>query len=487
MDEKAVRGIPWTITTFAGTKVITVLSTVLLARLLTPADFGLFALASLGTSLLSIFNGHWLGSALILRRDLDERGRGTIITLLIVAGALMAAALAAVAPLAADLFGQPRLRLILFIFSGILLFSGVNWFYEMVMQRELEFRKRFMCQLGRTLAFSVTAVVVAILGGGVWSLVAAHVAGHVTNGIMLISLAPYRVRPAFEKHRARQIMRDNRGFLGQEFAQFFEENADYISISQVLGGTQLGYYSMAYRQAELPFYGIADPVATVTFSAFAKMRHAGQDLTNAFLTALRLVALVTFPIGVILSAAATPFTEAIFGSQWGPMAGPLTILGIWAIARPLQATFGRFLNSLGAAWLYGRISTVGLIPFAAATAVAAMLGGITAVAAVLLGYMLIIAALLMRVTTRHAGIRLAEQWRVLRPLLIASAISWVATRTTVDLLGGAPAIPALAASVAVSLVTYAGVVALSDPDVLKIAVTQAKRALVRRQPAVATN
>jgi O-antigen/teichoic acid export membrane protein len=483
MDEKAVRGIPWTISTYGATKVVTVLSTVVLARLLVPSDFGLFALAALGTSLLSIFNGNWLGATLIVRSDMDDRARGTVITLLLAAGALMAAALAAVAPLAAEVFGQPRLQGILFLFSGVLLFSGVNWFYEMVMQKEFEFRKRFASQVARTVGFAGTAVTLAALGAGVWSLAIGYVVGHVANGIVLFSLAPYRVRPAFERQRARQIVRDSRGFLGQELAQFFEQNTDYIAISQIMGPTQLGYYSMAYRQAELPYYSIADPVATVTFPAFARMRQQGQDLTHSFLTALRMVALLTCPIGVILSGAAGPFSEAVFGPKWLPMAGPLTVLGIWAVARPLQVTFGRFLNSLGAAWLYGRISTVGLAPFAVATVLAAKFGGISAVAGVLLAYMAIIAVLLMRVVDRRAGIPLASQWRVLRPLLLASAIGWLAARGAADFLEGAGATVAFGAAVVASLAAYAGTLRLGDPDIFRTAMRQGRRAFPRREPA----
>jgi lipopolysaccharide exporter len=487
VDEKAVRGIPWTISTFGATKIVTVLSTVALARLLDPSDFGLYALATLGVTLLSAFNGNWLGATLIVRSDMDDRSRGTVITLLLAAGALMAAVLAAVAPFAAEAFGEPRLRDILFCLSGVLLFSGVNWFYEIVMQREFEFRKRFACQVARTVAFSGSALTLAALDAGVWSLIGGYVMADIANGIALITLAPYRVRPAFDARRAREIIRDGRGFLGQELAEFFERNADYISISQFLGTSQLGYYSMAYRQAELPYYSIADPVSTVTFPAFAKMRQQGQDLTQSFLTVVRMVALVTCPIGVILSGAAEPFTEAIFGPKWLPMAAPLAVLGLWAIARPLQVTFGRLLNSLGAAWLYGRISTVGLVPFGVATVVGAKLGGTVAVSWVLLTYWMIMTMLLMRVVARHAGIPLGSQWRVLRPLLVASAVSWVATRAAADLLEGASAIPTFAAAVAVALVVYAGVVRLGDPDVLRIAVRQSKRLLLRREPAVAAH
>jgi hypothetical protein len=169
------------------------------------------------------------------------------------------------------------------------------------------------------------------------------------------------------------------------------------------------------------------------------------------------------------------------------MAAPLTVLGIWAVARPLQVTFGRFLNSLGAAWLYGRISTFGLLPFAIATVLGAKFGGTTAVACVLLVYMVILAILLMRVVASHAGIPLSSQMRVLRPLLLATAIGWLAARATSELLAAAPALAAFAAAAGAALVAYAGTVRLSDPDILGMAMRQGKRALFRREPAAATH
>jgi O-antigen/teichoic acid export membrane protein len=484
MDEKAVRGVPWTMITFGATKVVGVLTTIVLARLLAPGDFGLFALATLGTGLLSIFNGNWLGASLIVRSDMaDDRARGTVLSLLLISGALLGGALALIAPLGARLFHQPRLEGILFAFALILLFSGVNWFYEMIMQREFEFRRRFAAQIARAVVFSAVALSLGFAGAGVWSLVAAHIAGHAANGLVLFSLAPYRVRPAFDRSRVRDIIGGSRGFLGQELAEFFEQNADYISVGQVLGATQLGYYSMAYRQAELPHYAIADPVGTVTFPAFAKLRHEGKDIKQPFLTALRLVSLLTCPLGVIMSAGAHPFTLALFGPKWLPMTDVLMVMGIWAIARPLQVTIGRLLNSLGAAWLYGRISVVGLVPFTAGTVVAAHVWGITGVGVVLLVYMTIIAVLLMRVVARRAEIPIARQWAVLRPMLMASAVSWATTRVTADALRHANPPLSLAVTCAACLVTYVIVVAVADREVLGIAVHQARRVLPRRRRA----
>lgn len=76
MPVKALRGIPWTLLTYASTRVVTVLTTLALARMLAPADFGLFAMATLGMELLSVFSGLWIGASLIVRRDMGPRGKG---------------------------------------------------------------------------------------------------------------------------------------------------------------------------------------------------------------------------------------------------------------------------------------------------------------------------------------------------------------------------------------------------------------------------
>lgn len=482
MQDKAVQGIPWTIVTFGTNKVITVLTTFALARLLAPADFGLFALATLATGLLSVFSGLWLGSALIVRPEMDERAKGTVLSLLLLSGALFACVLVGLAPVAARFFGEPRLTGILSLFAAILLISGGNWFYDTVLQRELEFRKRFVSQAVRTVAFSSVALGLGAAGAGVWSLVIAHLVGHVANGVALFALAPYHVRPAFDRVTAEQVMSDSRGFLFQDLATFLQENVDYVAIGRVLGTAQLGFYTLAYRQGELPHYAIADPVSRVTFPAFAQMRQRGEDVGLAFLTGLRLVALATFPFGVILSAAAAPFVKTMLGEHWLPTIGPLGVLGIWAMVRPMQSTVGRLLNAIGHAALFGRVAMITLLPFAAATFLAASLGDITTVAWVLLAYIVLLLVVLMRAVQHHAGVTVRAQWRVLRPLAAAAAVSWLVTRAVAEATTGLAAAVSLLVCAAACFGAYVASVRLCDAAVLRLAVIQVRRAFRRAPP-----
>ena len=485
MPVEALRGIPWTLLSYAVTRVITFVTMLVLARLLAPADFGLFAMATLGMELLSVVSGLWLGASLIVRRDMDARAQGTVLTLLTACGAVLAVLLLVLAPVLAAFFGEPRLTGIVALLAAVLLVSGVNWFYETVLQRELAFRRRFACQVVRTAAFAATALALAVLGAGVWSLIGAYLAGYLANAAAVLVLAPYRVRPAFDRDDARRIVREGRGFLGQDLAGFLSENADYLAVGRILGPTQLGFYAMAFRQASLPHYAIAEPVSSVTFPAFAQMRHRGDDVGPSALGLVRMIALATCPAGVILSAAAVPFTVALLGKDWRPMAAPLAILGIWGVMRPLQVVVGNLLNSLGRAELYGRVSLVSLVPLVIATFAAAQLGGITAVAWVLLVHMTATFALLAVAACRETGLAVRAMAGALSPFAAASVVAWAATWATADAAGALPATVALAAAVAVCLATYLAVVALLDPEALAVPLDRLRRAMGRAAPGAA--
>jgi O-antigen/teichoic acid export membrane protein len=477
MPVDALRGIPWTLVTYASTRVVSVLTTLVLARLLAPADFGLFAMATLGMELLSVLSGLWLGAALIVRPDMDRRAEGTVLVLLVGAGLLLAVILSALSPALAAFFGEPRLTGIVALLAAVLLVSGVNWFYETLLQRELAFGRRFVCQIARALAFSGVALSLAAAGAGVWSLVVGYLAGYVANAAGLLLLTPYRVRPAFDRAEARRVIRTGRGFLSQDLAVFLGQNADYLAVGRILGPAQLGFYAMAFRQAELPNYAIAEPVGKVTFPAFAQMSHRGEDVRPAFLNTLRLIALVTFPVGVVLSAAAVPFAVALFGTDWEPMAAPLAVLGVWALMRPLQVTVGDLLNSLGRAAVYGRVSMILLLPLVAGTFVAAGLGGITAVAWVLLAHMSVIFAALAVAAGRYTGISVRDQARALWPLVAAAAVSWAVTRVIATAADAAPPAAALGVAVTGCLASYLAALMLLAPGLLSGALRDAARAL----------
>jgi PST family polysaccharide transporter len=483
MERKAVRGLSWTLLTYAGNRLVTLATTVILARLLVPEDFGLVSLAILAVGVFSLFGDLGFGGAFVLRQDLDDRGKGTVLTVMLAMSALVGLIVVAVSPLAARVFDEPRLTAVILALSPTLLLGGVTWFHDTLLQRELEFRRRFACRMLQTGLYASTALVLAALGAGVWSLVAGQLAGWAAYTAALVIVAPYRVRPRFDRVAARELLGTGSGFIVQGSLAFVTYNADYFAVGRMLGTTQVGHYTLASRLGELPYYAIADPVAKVTFPAFARMRHRGEDVSGAYCTALRAVALAACPLGILLSGAAEPLVELFFGSAWLPMIGPLAVLGIWGALRPMEATLSWYLNSTGLSGLMGRITAVLLVLHIPAVLLAASASGLTAVAWVMVANSAAGLVLAAVAAARRAGVPLARQWEAVRPVVIACAGAWGASRLVAEWASHVAAPGRFAASVAAGLTVYLALVSLIAPGVLRQALAFVGQSMRREAPA----
>lgn len=479
MEDKAIRGVKWTILSYAVNRGIRTLSTVALARLLVPEDFGLMALALVTLALINVFTDLGLGGVLVIRPDLDARGKGTMLTMMVGTGVVGAALVASASPLAAGVLGDSRVTPMIAVLSLTLVLNVFAWFYETLMQRELEFRNIFAGKAASTAAYVAVAIPLAATGAGVWSLVGAEVTAGVVLVATYLALAPYRVRPAFDRAAAREVLGAGWGFLLQGGVGMLSDNVDRLVVGRALGAAPLGFYTMAYRIGDLPYQALGHPVALVTFPSFARMKERGEDVGSAFLVALRLVALVSSPACVILSAAADPFTRLVFGEKWVPMIGVLAVLGIWAALRTPLWTTSWLLNSLGRTRLLALITGITLGAFIPGVVVAASYGGITDVAWVAVVSSAISTLVLSFVAGRSTGIAPRRHWRAMRPIVLACAPCWGAAALAAGAARSAGPAPALAASVAAGLAAYGAVVYLLEPGLLKRVPGQVRRAMGR--------
>jgi PST family polysaccharide transporter len=475
MEGKAVSGVRWTMLTYGASKVVTLGATVVLARLLVPADFGVVILAFVAINVVGSFGDLGLGAALVVRTDLDRRGLGTVLTLLLASGIVLAVLLVVGAgPLSHGLH-EPRLRPVLIGLAPLTVLGSLNWFYQWLLQRELEFRDRFFGFLAQTVTYAVVAIVAAATGAGVWSIVAGHLAGQLAMAAVYMNVAP-TVRPGFDRGLAADVLRTSRGFLLQTTAMLLQQNADYLAVGRTLGSAPLGFYSMAFRLSELPHLAVADPVATVTFPGFSRMQARGEPVDDHYLQVLQLVALVTSPIGALLSATADPFTRLVYGPRWVPMIGTLAVLAVWGAVKSVQATVEWMLNSLGGAGAAGVLAVVLLAVQAPALFVAAHLGGTVAVGQVLLAALVLSVVLLVACLRRRAGLGFAAHGRVLWPVVLAAGAGWIVARLIADGLGQPP-VPALVASLGAGALAYAVVVSACAPGILPRAARLALRAV----------
>jgi lipopolysaccharide exporter len=481
MEEKAILGVPWTVGSYAANKILTTTATLVLAHLLSPSDFGLIAIALIVVNFLFWFGGLGFANTVIVRQDLDERGQRTVFSLMLLSGLAVAVIAAAASPLVADAFSNSRVTGVLLVMSSLFVIASLTSFYDAMLQRELEFRRRFAALAVQTASYAAIAILLAVLGAGVWSLVIGQIGSYVLYAGALLWLIPHRLWPGFDRNQARSIITTGRGFLAQGITVFIRQNADSVTVGRAFGTAALGFYSMGYRLGDLSYWAIADPVATVTFPAFARAQERGEPIGGPFLTVLRLVALVGCPVGVMLSAAAGPFTVAVFGVRWLPMIGPLTVLGIWSAIRPIDTTLFWVLNSVQRADLVAWFSAGILIPLVPGFIIASSIGHLTAIAIVVVIDTLISMVLLGLFVRRYVGVRLRDIWLAVEPIVLASPAAWAATYFVDHDLVSHPAGLSLVAAVAAGVGTYAVALAVLERRLLGDALRQLLRVMGKGQ------
>jgi len=219
----------------------------------------------------------------------------------------------------------------------------------------------------------------------------------------------------------------------------------------------------------------------VLFPSFAEMRHRELDTRSAYRTALRLMALASFPVAAILSGAADPFVEFFFGDKWLPMIGVLQVLGLWSLVRPIAHVTGWYLNSHGRAALVGRVVLLLLVALTGALSLAAHLGDIETVAWVMVGHSAVTGAVLMVLARRETAVAVAPQLGAIAGPAAAAAAAWLVSRGIAEGTESLAPLLSLAAATIGGLAAYAGVVRVAAPGLMGDAAAKL-RAAVRRGP-----
>jgi O-antigen/teichoic acid export membrane protein len=464
-DADPLMGSGWRLMSFAATKAITFSAMLVLVRLLSPSDFGILAVATLvltGTGTVTTLG---LRGAIVLieRDDALMRAAGA---LLLASGVAGAAIVAACSPALASLFGSPRLKAVLMTLSLLLAIWAFTTFHEALLQRELRFRTWFRAQLMQAVVYAAVAIAAAAVGAGIWSLVAGLLAGALAYAAALWQSAPYRVGIGFTFTDARRVLRPARGFLAHGLLDFLRHNLDVGAAAFVIGTRAVGFYSVAFRLADLPYAAFTEPIATTAFPAFARVHRRGAPTSELGIHLLQIVALFVCPMGVLMSATAGPLVHTVLGPRWASAIPALAVLGLWSAVIQVESALGWFANSTGRAGGYSVITggiTLLLLP---AVIVAANADGIVGIAWAVLGSVVLATLALMLYVRRFASLPLRRQLGSIRGVVAGAVLAWPCARLIVAAMSGLPSAVVLLTSVSAGLLVYVVVAWLVSPTLV---------------------
>jgi len=437
------------------TRVLGLVSTLILVRLLVPKDFGLVALAtgfSQGVLALSAFG---IDEAVIRQRDATREVYDTAFTINLIRGLVTAMAVALCAWPVAAFFEDPRLVPILLVLAGCTLIAGFENIGIVEFRRHFEFHKEFrLLMLPRLCAIGVT-IASALVWRSHWALIAGIATGQVLETGMGYVMHPYRPRLGFAAWR--QLATFSIWSWAVSVAIMIRDRLDGFVIGRMLGITQVGVYSAGAEIALLPTYELAAPLSRVCFSSFAAASREEQEIASTYLRILATVIVVSLPIATGVSMVAGPVVMLTFGPAWMGAADVVRILGFSGVMLAPGLVTATLLSAHGLLRSGFYINLVSVVVRATSAIVLVQLFGLIGAAAAHALTIVIENSAYIVIAFRRFQIRLPDAWRLVWRGICAT-LAMVGVLTAGGLGSGTTA-PAQSLSVAVvaGAAVYGGV------------------------------
>lgn len=345
--QKTARGIFWNFIAYGLSKGIVLLTTSILARLLSRDDFGLVALAVVAINYLAVVKDLGLGIALIQRREDVNEAANTVFTLNLIFGIFLSLILIPIAPLVADYFKDPMVVPVL-RWLGLSFFIGaIGSVHVIWLMRELDYKRKMIPDMSSALVKGVVSIGMALAGYGVWSLVFGQLCGVLTSVVLFWVIVPWRPRFSLNPKITRSLISYGSSILGSDILSVSIDNLGYIIIGRLFGTVELGVYTLAYRLPEMLLIGNLWIMASVTFPAFANIQKDSDNLRRGFLGTVRVVGLIAVPICLGLIIAADPIIRVVFGNQWVDAIPVLRVLALYALVTSIGYHVGDVYKATG--------------------------------------------------------------------------------------------------------------------------------------------
>ena len=447
-------------------QIITWTSTIAVFRILDPSDYGLFAMTQAVLAALNFLNGYSFATSLIQADDVTERRIAQVFGMLILANAGIALAQFLLAPAAALYYGQPEVADMLRIQALIFLATPFIALPSALLARRIEFRSQGLVNLLCAVVGALTALALAWLGFGVWSLVYAPIAMAAVRAIGLTISARLLVWPVFDFRGAGDILSFGGALTLCQLLWIVQSQSDIFIAGRSFSPHELGIYAEALFLALVVTGRFLPPINEVAFPAYAELHKQGRPLAPFFLRTLQTVLLVTAPLYVGLALTADAAILTIGGAKWAEM---IPIIGGLALAMPafaLQIVCSPATNAIGRPRIYVATSAIGAVLFPLCFAYGIQNGPMGLVHAWWFAAPALLAATLA-LTLPAIGVRLVDLARQLVPILLATLAMAAAVYAVKSQLAGMLPPLQLLVLVPVGAFVYGAILWLVWPHVLR--------------------
>lgn len=416
--------------------VLQLLQIMVLARLLQPSDFGLLAVIGSLLVAMDILADIGIGRALIHFRDVTDNVRSSLYWISLAIAICIAAALAGFAPLAAMLFKEPMLASLLALNALALPLSALGRQFLVLAEKELKFSVLARIEIASTLIGVTVSVLLAMKGEGASSVVLGTLASTGMKTILAWLYLSDGWRPAWRINldEVRPMLKFGAYLAGESLATTLHREADMFIGGAVMGSGALGFYAVARNLALKLAMTVINPVVTrIAFPIMANMQHDRAQLKTIYLSMLRMVSSINFPLYSMIALFAGEIISLLYGPQWGKATYYLEILAVWGLVRSIGNPVGSLVVAVGRAKLAFWWNSALLVVTPLVLLIGATFGGLGGLAwSLLLLHLLIFVAIWKLMVFPLCGATFIEYLHELSPPLLISVISgataWLAVQ-----------------------------------------------------------
>ena len=334
MTARTLAGLVWTGGGKAVYGILRLVVLFLLARLLSPANFGVVGAATVVMGFSTIFSQLGMAPAIVQRPVLEPRHEQAAFSASVGFGLLLGAMLWLLAPEIAALFRISAVEPVLRTFAWTFPLAGLAIVAEAVMQRELRFRWLATVEVSSfVVGYGVIGVVLALLGFGVWALVAAEMSKVALYTAILLVVRPPRFTLRPDRQAFAELMYYGSGFTVSKIANYLALQLDNFIVGRWLGAVALGFYGRAYELMAAAPTLLGEPVDKVLFPAMATRQHDLPALASAYRRGVTMMALITLPLSAVMLVLAPDAIPVLLGGKWTPVIVPFQILTLGIFLR----------------------------------------------------------------------------------------------------------------------------------------------------------
>jgi O-antigen/teichoic acid export membrane protein len=336
-------------------------SIVVLTRLLPPDDFGIMAMATVVINFALLFRDMGTASAIIQRNEIDELDISSLFWMNALFGVLVGLALVSTAGTIAEYYNSPRLANVLHLLSPIFPVMALASVHQAVLERGSNFRTLATIDIVASCAGLATAVVAAVMGYGVYSLVFQAIVSSLLTTTAIIIASATRIKMRLDLRRIYYFLHFSGNLFAFNLINYFSRNADSLIIGRVLGPAALGVYSLSYRVLLFPLQNITGISSRALYPILSRQQATPQAMADLYLKSVSVVLFLSAPMMVGAFVLRDPLVDLVFGKQWSSVSDLIYWMAPVGLIQSLTSTTGTVFMARGRTDILMRLGAVGAI------------------------------------------------------------------------------------------------------------------------------